>query len=1045
MTAARIIHCLLLGGLIAGCGLQLKPLSSSMEAAQSSGKTATDPNLVYRFFDEDFVSGGYEYAYPDESRVFIPEESGKNGEVALQFDLLADDYSGGSVCLYNLLYDLQPYLKTGALAFWIKGAQGGEVAWVALVDDENSDGKKTVTRLPLSSYGGITNEWTRIKIPLVDFGARGVFWDAKKRVELPEEFDWDKIAEFRIEIKKGDNTKFRVWVDDIFVLQNEFEAKEMERGWDEIEETIEPPPVASRPDVTVLHTIFDDNLAAGASAYVYGGKTAFSVRKTTDPENAGVLAMYQDNEDYSGVTIALGPGNNIDLSEARTTHAGLAFWAKAAPNVTTAYVGLLDDELDGMKVQTKLALGDYGKLDTSWTYFMIPIKRFAPQGLWWDAARKAEVTGDIKWDEINEIRVSVNRYENRVDDGVPAVIYIDEMTIIEDIPGWVDPDEYWAAFESDEPDLLLHDFENNTDRAWEAASGPKSEISVAFVKPEGEPRCGSASLEVTYKLGDYCDALLDYVATGVPAEKRDWSKHWGLKFMFHTEKPYQAVTVQISDAGNEIFVANAGGQRGWSEILVPFRQFTKFPYYQPEDAEQNGHFDLKGITRIDFKPAGEGTSGKYLIDNVTLTNDREVARPEAPEYVSVRLTADPDSVITADINEGLFGINAALWDGDLLLPATAKYVEAVNHAVIRYPGGLRADEDHWKEVLDRKDWMVDTDEFLDFCKQIDATAMITVNFGRGTAEEAAAWVKHVNVDGGRNVKLWEVGNELYGDWHASHCSAEEYGKRTAEFIKAMKAVDSTILVGVVWVLEGEWNKTVFEHTRDLADAVIVHHYPQHAKEENDFALLSAPRSLNEIIPSVREQIHEYGTKGKDYQIWLTEWNSVDFDPGPQILGTVNGLFVIDYLGTLAHQNIEQASYWDIHNSMTARGGDYGYLSRTGAPDGDNVPRPSYWAFRLASEALRGKLVHTQTDNDNVSAYLTMQDGRTTLLLVNKLPRTTAKVNLTVPGLTGKARMTTFPGPNPADGLAEQTLTITKDHVLEVPPYSAVAISVDSGR
>ncbi|MBD3242159.1 MAG: carbohydrate-binding protein, partial [Chitinivibrionales bacterium] len=846
-------------------------------------------------------------------------------------------------------------------------------------------------------------------------------------------------------IKKGDNERFRVWVDDIFVLQNEFEAKQIERGWDEIEETIPAPPVAQQPDVTVLHTVFDDAFAGGAFAYLYGGKTAYRLQKTSDPANEAVLAAYLDNEDYSGVTIALGPGNNIDLTEARSTHAGLAFWAKAAPNVTAAYVGLLDDELDGMKVQTKLALGDYGKLDTNWTYFMVPIKRFAPQGLYWDAARKAEVSGDIKWDEINEIRISVNRYENRVEEGEPAAIYIDNVTIIENIPGWVDPDEYWKTFASDEQDLLLHDFEEGADTSWETAAGPKSTIDVTFVKPEGEPRCGSTSLQVAYKLGDYCDALLDYEATGVAAKKRDWSKHWGLKFLFHTDKPYQAVTVQISDAGKEIFVANAGGQRGWSEILVPFKQFTKFPYYQPEDAEQNGHFDLEGITRVDFKPAGEGTSGKYLIDNITLTNDREVAEPEAPEFVSVQVTTDPDSIVTARINDGLFGINAALWDGDLLLPATAKYVEAVNHAVIRYPGGLRADEDHWREVLDRKDWMVDTDEFLAFCKQIDATAMITVNFGRGTAQEAASWVRHVNVDGGHNVKLWEVGNELYGDWHASHCSAEEYGARTAEFIKAMKAVDPSILVGVVWVLEGEWNKVVFEHTRDLADAVIVHHYPQHAKEENDFALLSAPRSLDEIIPSVREQIRRYGTSGRDYQIWLTEWNSVDFDPGPQILSTVNGLFVIDYLGTLARHNIEQASYWDIHNSMTARGGDYGYLSRTGAPDGDNVPRPSYWAFRLASQALRGTMLHAQTDNDNVSAYLTESEGQRTLLLVNKHPRTTAKVTISTPVITGKARVTTFPGEKPTRQLTERQLVIDKNQVIAVAPFSATAIAVDGDK
>ena len=53
------------------------------------------------------------------------------------------------------------------------------------------------------------------------------------------------------------------------------------------------------------------------------------------------------------------------------------------------------------------------------------------------------------------------------------------------------------------------------------------------------------------------------------------------------------------------------------------------------------------------------------------------------------------------------------------------------------------------------------------------------------------------------------------------------------------------------MLDGDWNKEVMEATKDLADAVIVHHYPQHAGEENDQALLAAPQSLDEIIPSLK--------------------------------------------------------------------------------------------------------------------------------------------------------------------------------------------------
>jgi hypothetical protein len=922
--------------------------------------------VVYRFFDEDFVSGGYAYNYPEASKVFIPEESGKNGDVAVQFDLEAADYSGGSICLYNLLYDMTPYFGTAGLQFWIKGAKGGEIALAALVDEENSDGKKTVVRLPVNNYGGIKADWQQLTIPLSDFGRRGVYWDAKKKVEINEPFDWDRVAEFRLEIKKGDNTEFTAWVDDVFIVDGvnksvpPAEQKE-EEYWGERQETVAPPPRAAAPAVKALHTIFDNELPAGAFAYVYGGKTAWKIQPTGTNDNPGVLAMYQDNADYSGVTIALGQGRNADISKIHGGRAALAFWAKASPGVNKVYAGILDDESDGMKVQTKVALSDFGRLDTSWGYFMIPLKKFGSKGRYWDAMKQAELPGDLKWDQVNEFRLSVNRYENKVPEGEPAVVYVDNMTIIEDIPGWVDPDEYWTAFKSDEPDVLLHDFETAADTRWETNAGPKSSIRFEhIVPPEGAQKAGAKALKITYKLGDYCDVLYRYPENNFDENKRDWSRHWGLRFRFHTDKPYMGVAVQINDGGNEVWVASTGGRRGWTELLVPFREFGKFAYYQPPDARENGVLDLKGMRMIDFKPAGEGTAGEFIIDNVVLTNLRQIKQREAAEQVAVTIRGSCGTLVSEAINPGIFGINAALWDGDLLKEETARLVKAVNHGVLRYPGGLRADEDHWKEVLERKDWMVDTDEFLEFCKKTGTEAMITVNFGRGTPEEAAAWVKHVNVDKKYGVKFWEIGNELYGDWHANHCTAEEYGTRAAEFIKAMKAVDPSVRVGVAWVLEGEWNGVVFGHTKGLADAVVVHHYPQHAGEENDFALLAAPQGLGQIIPSVKEQIEMCGEKGKKYQIWLTEWNSVDFNPGPQTLSHINGLFLIDYLGMLATHNIEQASYWDIHNDMTTEGGDYGYLSRTGAPDGDNVPRPSYWAFKLASESLRGKLCAVAT-------------------------------------------------------------------------------------
>ena len=416
-------------------------------------------------------------------------------------------------------------------------------------------------------------------------------------------------------------------------------------------------------------------------------------------------------------------------------------------------------------------------------------------------------------------------------------------------------------------------------------------------------------------------------------------------------------------------------------------------------AKENGIFDLKGVVALDFKPSGEGTAGGFKIDNIRLTNQREVKAKERPAVIKVAIKGSSD-VLNPEISGGLFGINAALWDGDMLdnknfKVQTRDFVKRINHGIVRYPGGLRADDDHWKEILDNHDWMVDTDEFLEWLKKTGSNAMFTVNFGSGTEQEAAAWVKHTNIDKKAGILYWEIGNEVYGNWHPYYEKYGKdggtiYGKRARKFIEAMKKVDPTIKVAVLGVLEGDWNEKVLKETGDIADGLIVHHYPQHFGEENDFALLSAPQTLTAIYERLHKVVDKWTAhykKDKKIELWLTEWNSVDFNPGPQTLSVENGLFVADYLRMLATENVDNAQYWDIHNDITPEGGDYGYLTRSGE-NCMNCPRPSYWAFQMASDALRGKLMKTTISGDEdalLTAYWTVKGKKNQLLLVNKSP------------------------------------------------------------
>jgi len=1049
-----------LTAILVSCGVQLQTAGGGGAAAASTSKASTavkgESKVVFKFFDEDFVSGGYQYVYPDASKVEISENpvNVKNGEASLQFDLIADDFSGGSVCLYNLMYDLNAYYATGALQFWVKGNAGGEIAWAALVDDENNNGKKTVVRLPINKYAQITTDWTLVSIPLRDFGKRGVFWDAKARVEVPEPFQWDKVTEFRIKIKKHDNKAFRVWVDDIFIVSNVFDATEVSETayWDDREYKLPGLPTDQMPaGLKQIGKVMNKGDAVpGGFNYVYGGKTAFKVQETEDA-GGSALAMYMDQTEYSGVTMSIGDGKFINLTKARTApSAGLAFWGRSGAGTVNLSVGVMDNKGNDVKTQTKLFVGDYGVLDGEWKYYMIPIRMFHQDGLYWDAARSAEVNAKIDWAKIQEVRISVNRNDERnrhIKPGEPAIFYISDVQFIEEIPGYVNPEDYWNAFKSNAPDVMLHDFETEIDQKWQVSHGPKSEGSFSYGE-SGAQNGGSKSLHMTYRLADWVDFIYNYAENNRPAEIRDWTKHWGLKFDFYTDKPYQPITVQVGDSGGELFVAASGGNRGWNEVVVPFRNFTKFPYYQPPDAVQNGKFDLDNVQVLDFKPAGEGSRGTFRVDNIRLTNDREAKAKPQPAKIDIKVAGNFDNVLTKKINEGIFGINVALWDADLLLKETEKYVKDVNHHVLRYPGGLRADDDDWEEILKAGNWMVDTDQFFDFCKKTNTTGMITVNFGTGTPEKAAKWVTHAkNKKSG--IRYWEIGNELYGAWHPNVTTGDDYGKRAREFAIQMKKADPNALITAVWMLEGDWNKETFVHLKDVVDGVNVHHYPQHAGQENDAGLLAAPQTLPDILGGVRRQLEEYGVPGKKYEIWLTEWNSVDFNPGPQTMGIVNALFVADYLGMLTKVNIEQASYWDVHNSITPEGGDYGYLSRRGAPDGDNVPRSSYWAFKMASHSLgRGSLAESKTGDDNVSSYLTVDGKKKSLMLVNKYPRTVANVEINVPNFTGKGKMQQLTPENSGSpgkkgkGPTESSVDVKPGMKVSLPAYSVTTITVE---
>ena len=245
-----------------------------------------------------------------------------------------------------------------------------------------------------------------------------------------------------------------------------------------------------------------------------------------------------------------------------------------------------------------------------------------------------------------------------------------------------------------------------------------------------------------------------------------------------------------------------------------------------------------------------GAAMTLFIDDITLT--------AVPPPNPVTVTVNAQSVVRM-IDNRIYGLNAAIWDGQFSSAASGTLLAAMNTQVIRIPGGSAADDYDWQ--TDRSistgstyQWATNAALFARRIESSGAQAYVTVNYGSGTPEQAAAWVAYYNAspasgvtlgvdskgrdwktagywasiraaaplvtDDGANFlrishpatfgfKYWELGNECYGSWEydqhgvpgsglsGAPQDAFTYAHAFQAFSTKMLAVDPTVRLGAV--------------------------------------------------------------------------------------------------------------------------------------------------------------------------------------------------------------------------------------------------------
>jgi hypothetical protein len=457
-----------------------------------------------------------------------------------------------------------------------------------------------------------------------------------------------------------------------------------------------------------------------------------------------------------------------------------------------------------------------------------------------------------------------------------------------------------------------------------------------------------------------------------------------------------------SGTGPTFLLPTALTANTWTQYVIPLSSL--------------GVANISNLNRVTIQIAGGSSLATFYLDDIQLT--------AAPAPATVHLNVDTTK--TNRLADGRwFGINTATWDSQLGNSQTLPLLQQNGCQALRWPGGSTSDGYHWTSDL------ANNGTFQHLATNLGAQVFTTVNYGSGTSNEAAAWVKFANITNHCGFKYWEVGNECYGTWETDNNSPAHdpytYAVRAAGYIAMMKAADPTIKVGVVGV-PGEdsyindsnhsafnartgrthygWTPVMLSTLKSLGvtpDFFVHHVYPEYTNPgspppvaDSDPLLLQAAANWANDAADLRQQLTDYmgGPTGSNVELVCTENNSDSSSAfGKQLTSIVNGLYLADSACRLMKTEFNAYFWWDLRNGHNSTGTFdstiYGW--RTYGDEGmiDNVSGgkyPMFYTEKLLQYFVRpgDTVLNASSDYLLLAAYAARRaDGTLTLLVMNK--------------------------------------------------------------
>ena len=246
------------------------------------------------------------------------------------------------------------------------------------------------------------------------------------------------------------------------------------------------------------------------------------------------------------------------------------------------------------------------------------------------------------------------------------------------------------------------------------------------------------------------------------------------------------------------------------------------------------------------------------------------------------------------IYEGVYDPDSPLADKDGIRTDVVAALAELEITMVRYPGGNFVSGYHWRDgvgpreqrpTVEDQAWKCmetnhfGTDEFMALCRELDWQAMIAVNLGSGTPQEAQEWLEYCNA-ASYSVPVWCLGNEMDGPWQIGHVPAEQYAERACQTAKLMKDADPSIQTVACGSSDPsvksylEWDRTVLERLGDRADYISVHRYVGN-HEDDTASFLGVTNSIDQQIEDVDAVCRDVTARKQLKQrpfLCFDEWN-----------------------------------------------------------------------------------------------------------------------------------------------------------------------------